>query len=136
VNDGYPSHAGRVRKMRVLVSFEREYRVYMEAIASAIREFRSDAEVAVAKAGELEAEVERFDPQLVITSPPTPENSVNEQLARIELSPETNQPSRFRVGERHWELTNPTLGEILPVIDETKRLLRTSHEQEESADIG
>jgi hypothetical protein len=122
--------------MRVLVSFEREYRVYMEAIAAAIREFRSDAEVAVAEAGELEAKVERFNPQLVITSPPTPENSVNEQLARIELSPETNQPSRFRVGERRWESTNPTLGEILPVVDETKRLLRTSHEQEESADIG
>jgi hypothetical protein len=127
---------GRTRKMRVLVSFEREYRVYMEAIAAAIREFRLDVEVVVAEAGELEAEVERFDPQLVITSPPTPENSVNEQLARIELSPETNQPSRFRVGERHWKSTNPTLGEILPVVDETKRLLRTYREQEESTDIG
>jgi hypothetical protein len=122
--------------MRVLVSLEREYRVYMEAIAAAIREFRPDVEVAVADGRSLEAEVERFDPQLIITGPPTPENSVNEQLARIELSPETNRPSRFRVGERRWESTNPTLGEILPVVDETKRLLRTSREQEESTDIG
>ena len=122
--------------MRVLVSLEREYRVYMEAIAAAIREFRPDVEVAVADGRSLEAEVERLDPQLVITSPLTPENPVNEQLARIELSPETNQPSRFRVGERRWESTNPTLGEILPVVDETKRLLRTCREQEEFPDAG
>ena len=122
--------------MRVLVSFEREYRVYMEAIAAAIREFRSDAEVAIAEAGELEAQVERFDPQLVITGPPIPENPVDERLARIELSPDTAQPSRFRVGERRWESTNPTLGEILPVVDETKRLLRESREQEEFPDAG
>ena len=123
--------------MRVLVSLEREYRVYMEAIAAAIREFRPDVEVVVADGRSLEAEVERFDPQLVITGPPpAPENPVDEQLARIELSPETNQPSRFRVGERHWESTNPTLGEILPVIDETKKVLRTSREQEESTDTG
>jgi hypothetical protein len=122
--------------MRVLVSLEREYRVYMEAIAAAIREFRPDVEVAVADGRSLEAEVERVDPQLVITGPPAPENPVDEQLARIELSPDTAEPSKFRVGERRWESTNPTLGEILPVVDETKRLLRTSREQEEFPDAG
>ena len=122
--------------MRVLVSFGREYRAYMEAIASAIRGFRPDTEVAVADARELEAEVERFDPQLVFTGPSAPENSVDEQLARIELSPDTAQPSKFRVGERCWESTNPTLGEILSIVDETKRLLRTSREQEEFPDAG
>jgi hypothetical protein len=127
---------GKTRKMRVLVSLEREYRVYMEAIAAAIREFRPDVEVAVADSRSLEAEVERFDPQLVITGPSAPENSVDEQLARIELSPDTAQPSKFRVGERCWESTNPTLGEILSIVDETKRLLRTSREQEEFPDAG
>ena len=114
--------------MRVLVSFEREYRVYMEAIASAIREVHPDIPVAVTDAEELEAEVGRFDPQLTITSLPVPENLVDEQLARIELSPDTAQPSRFRVGERHWESTNPTLGEILSVVDETKRVRRQTRE--------
>jgi hypothetical protein len=122
--------------MRVLVSLEREYRVYMDAIAAAIREFRPDVEVAVADGRSLETEVERLDPQLVITGPPVPENPVDEQLARIELSPDTAQPSKFRVGEQRWESTNPTLGEILPVVDETKRLLRTSREQEEFPDAG
>ena len=122
--------------MRVLVSLEREYRVYMEAIASAIREAHSDVPVAVTDAEGLEAEVGRFDPQLVITGPPIPENPVDERLARIELSPDTAEPSKFRVGERRWESTNPTLGEILPVVDETKRLLRTCREQEEFPDAG
>ena len=44
----------------VLVSFERAYRVYIEAIASATREFRPDVEVAVTDAGELEASYLRF----------------------------------------------------------------------------
>jgi hypothetical protein len=119
--------------MRVLLSFEKEYRVYGQAIAAAIRQFRPDVEVAVVNGEDLEEEeAERFDPQLVITSPPVPENLVDERLAYIELSPDPDRPSRFRVGERHWEITNPTLGQILPVIEETKRLRREeAREQEE-----
>src|SRR4051812_23093145 len=120
--------------MRVLLSFEEEYRVYMEAMADAIRVFRPNVEVAIADAGELEAKVERLNPQLLISSPLLPNNSVDTQLARIELSPDPEQPSRFRVGERRWESTNPTLGEILPVVDDTKKLLRTSREQELTED--
>jgi hypothetical protein len=116
--------------MRILLSFKKKYRVYMEALASAIREFRPNVEVAVVDGEGLESEVERFDPQLVICSPPLPENAVDERLARIELSPEPDQPSRFWVGDRQWESTNPTLGEILPVVDETKRLRRAAREQE------
>jgi hypothetical protein len=119
--------------MRVLLAFEEEYRVYMEAMAAALRTFRSDVEVAVTNGRSLEAEVERFDPQLLISTPPIPENPIEEGLvARIELSPEPDQPSRFRVGERHWETTNPTLGEILLVVDETKRLRRAAREQDPS----
>ena len=116
--------------MRILLSFEKEYRLYMEAMAAAIREFRSDVEVALVDGEELETEVERFDPQLVICSPPIPENPVDDRLARIELSPEPEQASRFRVGDRYWESTNPTLGEILPIVEETKRLRRAVREQE------
>jgi len=116
--------------MRILLSFEEKYRVYGQAMAAAIREFRPDVEVAVVDGEDLEEEAERFDPQLVITSLPVPENLVDDRLARIVLSPEPDQPSRFRVGERHWESTNPTLGEILPVVDETKRLRREARQQE------
>ena len=118
--------------MRVLLAFEEEYRIYMEAVQAAIRAFRPEVELqvvaAAADAEELEAAVERADPQLVICSPPTPDNLLNGRPARIELSVETDQPSRFRVGERIWESENPTLGEILPVIEETKKLLRPPQE--------
>ena len=100
-------------------------------MAAAIREFRPEVEVAVVDGEGLEEEAERFDPQLVITSPPVPESLVDDRLARIELSPEPDQPSKFRVGERQWETTNPTLGEILPVVDETKRLRREAREEQE-----
>jgi hypothetical protein len=117
--------------MRVLLAFDQEYRVYMAAIADAILTFRSHVEVAITNTDELEAEVERFNPQLVICSSPIPSNPVDPQLiASIELSPDPNQPSRFRVGERHWESTNPMLGETLSVVDETNLLYRASRENE------
>jgi hypothetical protein len=58
--------------MRVLLSFEKNYRVYGQAVAAAIREFRPDVEVAVVDEEDLEEEAERFDPQLVICSPTGP----------------------------------------------------------------
>ena len=117
--------------MKVLLSFEEKYRVYGQAMAAAIREFRPEVEVAVVDGEDLEEEAERFDPQLVIRSPSASESPVDDRLACIELSPEPDQPSRFRVGDRQWETTNPTLGEILPVVDETKRLKREARDQEE-----
>jgi len=115
--------------MRVLLAFEQQYRAYREALRDAIRMFHSGVEVVVADSADLEAEVERWAPQLVILDHRAPENPVDAQPSRIELSPEPDQSSRFRVGERRWESMNPTLGEILPVIDETRRLLRTTQQQ-------
>jgi hypothetical protein len=113
--------------VRVLLAFEGEYRVYGQALADAIRTFRSYVQVAVTDTGGLEAQVERFDPQLVICSSPIPSNSVDPKLiASIELSPEPDQASRIRLGGRRWESTNPTLGKILYVVDETNWLYRAS----------
>jgi hypothetical protein len=118
-------------KMKVIVALKDEYRTYMEAMTAAIREFRPDIEVVAVTGGSenLEAEVVRLDPQLIICSPPAPENPVDDQLAMIELSPDSAQPTNFRVGERHWQSMNPTLGEILSVVDETKGRFRASREQ-------
>jgi hypothetical protein len=117
--------------MRILLAFEEEYRVYVDAVANAIRTFRSHVEVALTNTEDLEAEVERLDPQLVICSSPIPSNPVDPQLiSAIELSPDPDQASRFRVGERRWETTNPTLGETLSVVDETSLLYRASREKE------
>ena len=117
--------------MKVLLALEKGYSTYMEAMAAAIREFRPNIEVVAIAGGseELEAAVKRLDPQLVICSLPAPENPVGERLALIELSPDSARPTKFRVGERRWQSVNPTLGEILSVVDETKGLSRTSREQ-------
>ena len=118
-------------KMKVLLALGDEYRTYMEAMAAAIREFRPGIEVVAIAGGseDVEAETKRLDPQLVICSPPVPKNPVGERLALIELSPDSARPTNFRVGERHWQSVNPTLGEMLSVVDETKGLFRASREQ-------
>lgn len=119
-------------KMKVIVALKDEYRTYMEAMAAAIREFRPDIEVVSVTGGpeDLDAEVERLDPQLIICCPPVPENPADDRLALIELSPDSAHPTNFRVGERQWQSMNPTLGEILSVVDETKGRFRASREQE------
>jgi hypothetical protein len=117
--------------MKVLLALEVEYRTYMDAMAAAIREFRPDVDVVAIIRGseDLESETKRLEPQLVICSPPVPANPVATRLALIEISPDSTQPTNFRVGERHWQSANPTLGEILSVVDKTKSLLRASRKQ-------
>jgi hypothetical protein len=126
-----PEERRETAKMKVLLALEVEYRTYMEAMAAAIREFRPDVEVVAISRGskDLESETKHLEPQLVICSPPVPENPVAKRLALIELSPDSAQPTNFRVGERHWQSANPTLGEILSVVDETKGLFRARREQ-------
>jgi len=126
-----PEERRETAKMKVLLTLEVEYWTYMEAMAAAIREFRPDVEVVAISRGskDLESETKRLEPHLVICSPPVPENPVAKRLALIELSPDSAQPTNFRVGERHWQSANPTLGEILSVVDETKGLFRAAREQ-------
>jgi hypothetical protein len=121
--------------MRVLLAFDREYPLYIEAIAEAIRTFRSNVEVALTEAGNLEAEVERLAPQLVISTSHIPSNPVDPKLIsslELSLEPENLEPeqtSKFRAGEHHWESTHLTLAQILSLVDETTWLYRTSPEQ-------
>jgi hypothetical protein len=120
----------KMTKMKLLLVLEEEHRTYMEAMAAAIREFRPEIEVEAISADseDLQEEVGRLEPQLVISSLPVPENSGNQRLAVIELSPDIGKPTTFRVGERQWQTTNPTLGDILSVVDETKGLFRASRD--------
>ena len=117
--------------MKVLLACDGVHRPYLEAIANAIRAFRSYVTATVIDLEELETEVERLDPQLVMVSGSSvPSNPVEPQLlGHIEVFPESERPSKFQVGERSWESTTPTVGEILSVVDEVHALYRTSHEQ-------
>jgi hypothetical protein len=113
--------------VRVLVAFEDARGVYREAIARALGELRPDLQVRSAPLAELYRELRGFDPHVVVCSQlngerpggrgawvqvPTDDGADDERLARMCLE-----------GER-WDTEGPTLGEILFVVDETRRRLR------------
>jgi hypothetical protein len=54
--------------IRVLVAFDNAYRAYREVIGAAIRVLRPQVEVTTTDLDDLEAEVARLDPQVVISS--------------------------------------------------------------------
>ncbi len=108
--------------MRVLVAFDEAYRAYGEFLATAIRRARPDVEAEVVLREALEEEVHHSDPHLVICSPPVPDNPVSSRAAWVELSVDPQQPSRMRLGERRLEKLNPSLEEVLWVVDEARKL--------------
>jgi hypothetical protein len=113
--------------MRILIAFERNYRVYRDTIRIAIQHFRPSLEVEVVDLGSLEAEMSRLDPHLVISSRP---NTVNPggRVAWFTLSPLPDEPSEFCLNGRRSVCENPSLKDLLAVIDETKELLPTGRD--------
>ena len=93
-------------------------------MASAVRMHRPRAEVVAAGLGRLEEKVTRFDPHLVICSRP---NTVDlgGRPAWIELPPDPDKLAEICVDGQHSEATNPALGDLLSVLDETERLAQT-----------
>ena len=108
--------------MRVLVAFEEAHQVYGETIAEAIGRSRPGVEAQAIDWEALEEEVHRQDPHLVICNPPVPENPISTRMAWVELSLDTQMPSRVRLGEQRWETLNPSLKELLKVVDEARKL--------------
>jgi hypothetical protein len=109
------------------VAFEEDYRIYQDVIAASVRLLRPRVKVESAELGALGDYIERFDPQLVISTHP---NSVDPggRPPWVELSLETFQPAKVCVGGRYSERTNPTLDMLLGVIDELEELLLTNEE--------
>jgi F420-dependent methylenetetrahydromethanopterin dehydrogenase len=114
--------------MRVLIVYEDSHRAYGEAMVGAIRASRPDREeVSLAHLRELEAELERFDPHLVVSSRP---NTLEPgaRAAWVLLSDDPDEPSEVCIDGRHRRLENPGLEQILEIIDETEVLVRTGRE--------
>jgi hypothetical protein len=109
--------------MRVLVVHEDSYRSYGQTMVGAIRGLRPQTEAALAQVRELEAEVGRLDPHLVICNR---QNSIDPggRAAWARLSDEPDEPSEFCLAGRRWGSENPDLEEVLAIIDEMERLLR------------
>jgi hypothetical protein len=116
-----------VIRVRVLVAFEDTYRAYGDAIVRAIRSTYPRIEVvAAADVRELEAEVALFDPHLVITSRsshPAPLASRRGRLSRVKLSVDPNQPSLLCMDGQRRESLNPSLEELLHVVEDTESML-------------
>jgi hypothetical protein len=100
-----------------LVAFEESHRTYRETIAAALRVLRPETEVKSTTLEELEGELERFDPEIVICSGHK-EVEPGTRLAWIELPVDPFMPTKISVGGRHYERTNPTMEELLEVIEE------------------
>lgn len=61
-------------------------------------------------------------PHLIITDRPGEEIGVG-GAARLEISTDPRKPSRFSVENRLREVSNPSLDEILALVDEVARLV-------------
>ena len=111
--------------MRVLVAFEDEYRVYSAAITGAVRRARPTDEVVMANIGVLEREIRSFAPHLIISSLPAPPN-FGEWFSWVCLSPDPDRTSEIYVEGNRRESLNPSLKEVLSVLEQTERLLSRS----------
>jgi hypothetical protein len=99
------------------VAFEDDYQVYREMTAAVLRALRPGIEVKSTTLEELERELARFDPEVVICTGHKEVES-GTRLAWIELSVDPFLPTKISVGGRHFERTNPTIEELLEIIDE------------------
>jgi hypothetical protein len=99
------------------VAIEDVYSAYRETIAAVLSILRPHAEVETITLESFEEELERFDPQVVICSGHNEVEFDSNQIW-IELSLDSTQPTKISVYGRHLERTNPTLEDLLEVIDE------------------
>ena len=110
------------------MAFEDERGVYGEAIARALGELRPDLQVRTAPLAKIGDALRGFDPHVVVCSRPNGEHPGG-RGAWVQVPTEDGTEGEERLaqlcleGER-WDTEGPALGEILAVIDETRKRLR------------
>jgi hypothetical protein len=109
--------------LRILLA--NEPRSYRETLAAALRILKPNIEVFVVDPDELDAEVERLGPQVVICSRATPIVKAR-SLAWVELYPEHGSVSMVSVGGKRSTIAGIGLGDLLMVIERTETLARES----------
>ena len=83
---------------------------------------RPGTEVAAVGLDQLEGELARLDPEVVVCSRPGGTAETEGRLAWVELSLDLRRPTKIFFGGRHSESTNPALETLLAVIDEAEGL--------------
>jgi hypothetical protein len=115
-------------KMRVLVAFEDVRYSYSRVIARAIRELRQGLEVRSIVLEELEQELVRFDPHVVVCSRPNGMHPSTRgawvQIPSDDGLEDDERLARICLDGEHWRTDGPPLSELLEVLDETHERLR------------
>jgi len=114
----------KTTRIKILVSFDDEYRAYQETLAATLGILRPDAEVMTAEPAKISGVAKRFAPDIVIGSRLTNRN-LHDVRAWIELALDPIRSTKVRVDGRYSEMTNPTLDKLLVVIEEVAQLKRT-----------
>ena len=115
--------------MRVLVAFEDVRSSYSRVIARAIRELRPGLGVRSIVLEELQRELVRFDPHVVVCSRPNGTHPSTRRGAWVHIPTEDGVQDDGRLAEiclegERWRTDGPPLSELLAVIDETQQRLR------------
>ena len=122
-----PARRGET-KVRVLVAFEDVRAVYGEAIARALASLRPDLQVRRAPLADIGRELWRFRPHVVVCSETDGEHPGGRgawvQVPTDDGADADGRQARMCLEEERWDTEGPTLGEILFVVDETRRRLR------------
>jgi hypothetical protein len=105
--------------MRIIVA--NEPRSYREVIAAAVQTLRPHIEVVLTTAEDLDREVIRLEPQLVVCSRLTPAVQ-SRPLTWIMLYPEGRTEAVINLGGHSTTVNDLEFDRILSIIDETEHL--------------
>jgi len=116
---------GNGGRTKILVALEPH--AYRTVIGRAIQILHPHLEVTVVKPDDVQAEVARLDPALVISSQRKPATS-DGGPAWVEFRPYDEVSAKVYIGGRRAQLHEPNLDDVLTVVDEAERLSRTPPE--------
>lgn len=113
--------------LRILFAYEETHLSYRDVLVIAIRALRPHVAVTVASFRNLESEIKRLDPHLVVCSRPNTFDPGG-RPAWYKLSPETGIPSEFCLDGQYRNLADPGLQDLLEIIDETERQVQSGRD--------
>ncbi len=111
--------AGCPKGPRVLVAFEEPYRCYRGAIAHGLGAAFPYAEIGSVDTGALGNTMASFHPDLVVSDLSEPESS--QAFAWVKLATAPTEESRVRVGKHEWRQINPSLADLVRLVELTCR---------------
>lgn len=110
-------------ELRILLA--NEPRSYREAIAGALRALKPNISVFVAESEQLDDEVKRLSPQLVVCSRATPTVDLRSPVW-VELYPGHGSVSTINIGGERSTVVEIELADLLSTIDRAEDLTRAS----------